>query len=107
MKKSRNHPSKASVSIYELQAKLRLSLQNFKLTSKPRRFPSRRGAPISMRTKVQSDYAKDKAREGMSFDTSPEPDAPWKRELKKLSDEMRPEYNPEELTVVKKGEGRS
>lgn len=37
--------------------------------------------------KAEQDYNVEVAREaGMKFDTSPEPDAPWKRELRKLSD---------------------
>lgn len=36
--------------------------------------------------KAEDDYDREKAREaGMRFDTAPEPEAPWKGELKKIS----------------------
>lgn len=51
------------------------------------------------KTKAEIDHDVEKAREfGMKFDTAPEPQAPWKRELKKLSDVMLGEtHKPESV----------
>lgn len=50
------------------------------------------------KTKAEIDHDIEKAREsGMKFDTQPEPDAPWKNQLRHLKEILKdePAFSPE------------
>lgn len=50
--------------------------------------------------KAEVDYNREVIRErGLKFDTAPEPEAPWKRELQKLADVLRDDLRDDQKTA--------